>query len=63
MPVYDTYRDAHTDAQAKANASGREVGIRRVREYGKDRYVVAHLPAASHRYGDDLRAEVVAPCA
>lgn len=61
MSVFDSWSDARADAQAKANAHKRDMGLRRVREYGETRYVVQHLPAVDKRYGTDATCEVVAP--
>lgn len=60
---HDTYEAARAEAQRRADESGSDVGIRKVREYGKDKYNVAALPRADKRFGDDLRAEVVRPTA
>jgi L-ribulose-5-phosphate 3-epimerase UlaE len=61
MTAHDTYQEARADAQARADSMQREVGIRRMREYGHDVYLVHHLPIAAKRFGEDLRSEVVAP--
>lgn len=61
MPVYDDWHEARAEAQRRANAAQLDVGIRKVREYGRTRFVVSYLPRADRRYGDDLRCEVVTP--
>ena len=61
MSVHQTYREAFETAQNRADATGREIGLRKSREYGREVFTVFALPAMSHRYGEDLRAQVVAP--
>lgn len=61
MPAFDNYREARQEAHNRANSSGLAVGIRKVREYGQERFVVAYLPRSDKRFGEDLRAEVVEP--
>lgn len=58
---FSDYHEARQEAEDKANLYGRDMGIRRQREYGQEVYVVSILPDARNRYGHELRAEVVSP--
>jgi hypothetical protein len=59
--IYLLWQDAHRDAQAQANASGRTMGIERVNEFGRSAYRVLGLPKPENRYGFELRCELVEP--
>lgn len=61
MSAHTTWREAHDIAQERADQSQRDIGVRRMREYGRDVFIVAALPAPAFRFGEDLRAEVIAP--
>jgi hypothetical protein len=58
---FTDYQTAYAAAQTYANRAGREAGLRKSREFGKDIYTVHPLPNAANRYGDDLRMQVVPP--
>lgn len=59
--VFPDYKDALAKAQAMADRTGREVGIEKRTEFGREVYSVKHLPDAANRYGYEARMEVVAP--
>ena len=58
---FHAYGDALNAAIDLANQLGREVGISKTQEYGREGYGVHHLPRPENRCGFELRAEVVAP--
>ena len=55
-----TWKEAHAHATAKANRTGLDVAIRRVREFGRDGFNVSF---ASVNDSDYARAEIVKPVA
>jgi len=59
--AFPSWKEAHTAAVQLARQLGREVGIERTKEYGKEVYLVHHLPNPGNRYGFELRVEVVKP--
>lgn len=56
--AFDDYRQAFACAERKALESGTDMAIRRVREYGRVRYVVSFACIADSDYA---RAEIVRP--
>lgn len=58
---FTDYREAHNYAVGLAIRLGREVGIEAAKEYGKPGFNVHHLPRPEHRFGYELRVEVVGP--
>lgn len=58
---FNTWKEAHTYAVRLARELGREVGLWRVVEFGKEGFNVRSLPKAENRFGHELRCEVVAP--
>src|SRR5712692_43216 len=52
------YEEARAEAQKRANSSGLDVAIRRVKEFGKDGFNVSF---ASKNDSDYARAEIVTP--
>ena len=59
--VFTDYKEAHAYAEKQANKHGREMGIEKRKEYGKEVYSVKHVPDAAHRFGHESRMEIVAP--
>ena len=55
---YENYEDAHRYATLRANETGLDVAIRRVREYGRDGYNVTF---AARMDSDYARAEIIRP--
>lgn len=58
---HEDYKAAHTAAVKLARLLGREVGILRQKEFGRDGFNVYHLPKPENRYGFELRCQVVRP--
>ncbi len=58
---FTDWKAAHTAAVLLARQLGREIGILRQKEFGKDGYNVYHLPKPENRFGFELRCEVVKP--
>lgn len=58
---YEDYQSAFNAAVKLARTLGREVGILRTSEFGKDGYNVYHLPSPKNRSGFELRCQVVRP--
>ena len=58
MNRFDTWKEAHEFAQNRANFTGLDVAIRRVKEFGKVGYNVSF---ASRNDSDYARAEIVKP--
>lgn len=58
---HNDWKTAHTAAVTLARQSGKEVGIERMRQFGKDVFLVHRLPAAQFRQGFELRCEIVRP--
>ena len=58
MSVYDTWQEAHEEALYHATANNADVAIRKVKEYGKVRFV---LSFACINDSDYARAEIVRP--
>lgn len=61
MDRFTDYKEARTAAIKLARLLGRETGILRQKEFGKDGFNVYHLPKPENRYGFELRCEVVRP--
>jgi hypothetical protein len=58
---FATWKEAHTRAVLLARSLGREIGILRTKEYGRDGFNVLHLPKRENRYGFELSCEIVSP--
>jgi hypothetical protein len=58
---FNTWKEAHTAAVMLAREIGRETGIERQTQFGKDGYNVHMLPRPENRCGFELRCEVVRP--
>lgn len=58
MTRFTDWHEAHRYAQDKADRSGLDVAIRRVKEYGRDGFNVSY---ASVNDSDYARAEIVQP--
>lgn len=59
--VFNDYHEARDAAQERADRIGLDSGIRREREYGREVFIVATLPAPHQRFGHEARAEPVQP--
>lgn len=59
MTKDEKYKAAHNAACERANATGRDVGLK-WNTYARD-YLSMLLPAPDKRYGAELRCEVVRP--
>lgn len=59
--THNEWKDAHASAVQLARLLGRETGIEKGRQFGKDIYLVHSLPKPHNRCGFELRCEVVAP--
>jgi hypothetical protein len=59
--AFDTWKEAHTYAVKLSRQLGREVGIEKMKQFGKEVHLVHHLPKPQNRYGFELRCEIVAP--
>lgn len=59
--AYSTYPEALEAARRYADWLDREVGIERVKHYGRCLFAVRLLPGPGHRFGHELRMEVVRP--
>ena len=58
MSCYSTWKEAHAEAQKRADSSGLDVAIRRQKEFGKDGYNVKY---ASWNDNDYAVAEIITP--
>jgi hypothetical protein len=58
MTRFLDWKEAHTEAQKRANEVGTDVAIRKVKEYGKIGY---NISFASHNDSDYALAEIVKP--
>lgn len=58
---YKEWKDARTAAVQLARQLGHDVGIERMKEFGRDGYNVFSLPKPQFRFGFELRCEVVTP--
>lgn len=56
-----TYENAHKVAVGLARLLKRETGILKAHEYGKTVFNVYQLPKPEHRFGFELRCEIVRP--
>jgi len=56
--VFDTWKEAHNAAKEKATRYNLDVAIRKVKEYGKIRFVVSF---ACRNDSDYARAEIITP--
>lgn len=61
MSRYHDYQSARTAAQALANRTGVDAGIRRSVECGHLGYTIGLLPSPEKSYGEDYLAERVTP--
>ncbi len=59
--MYDTYEEAHCRAVLKARRLNIDVGIEKVKPFGRTAYAVRLLPRPENRCGWELRCEVVTP--
>ena len=59
--VFRDYDKARIVAGIRARVSGRDVQVRRTREYGRVVFVVSHVPGEGFRYGRDAEGEIVRP--
>jgi hypothetical protein len=58
---FDTWKEAHTAAVMLARQLGREIGLWRAVEFGREGYNIRSLPRPENRYGHELQCEVVGP--
>ena len=61
MEHFTDYHEAYNYAVEYARYSKKEVGIEKVKWFGKVGFVVQSLPKPENRYGHELRMEVVKP--
>lgn len=61
MNRFIDWKEARAEAQKRADASGLDVGLWRVVEFGKDGFNIRYLPKPENRYGHELQCEVVRP--
>lgn len=58
---FSNWKDARNAATLLARQLGRETGIEKMNQFGKEVFLVHHLPKPENRYGFELRCEVVKP--
>jgi hypothetical protein len=61
MVAFGEWKEAHNEAVRLARMLGREVGILKGKEFGRQVFEVIHLPKAENRYGFELKCEIVTP--
>ncbi|KPK27041.1 MAG: hypothetical protein AMK69_11060 [Nitrospira bacterium SG8_3] len=59
MRAFDDYHEAYNCAVAMAKEFRIDYGVRKVKEFGKVRYLVYGLPIPENTFGQDLNAERV----
>lgn len=59
--TFDDWKSAHTAAVVLGRQLGRETGIEKMRQFGREVFLVHHLPKPENRTGFELRCEVVKP--
>lgn len=59
--MFTDWKEAHTEAIKLARRLGKEVGIEKTKEFGKEIFLIKHLPKPENRYGWELRCEIVKP--
>jgi hypothetical protein len=57
--AFTDYHEAYAAAQQYAAQLGRDVGLEKLREYGRDTFLIFALPRADQRFGRDARCQVV----
>ena len=62
MNTFTDYKSAFNHAQAMANASARDYGIKQgLPPFERGKFIVIALPDEGNRYGHELTCEVVRP--